>query len=530
MSETFASGGATGTDIDEHSRRLAINDAEVEYRVLESELLELSRARERIRHRQEEIKQRSEVLKDVIEGHKNAFAAQIVSRLPAELLSEIFLHYCGTKMVDVFWTAERKPQLILPLVCKRWKAIAYSTPRLWSSLAIDIESAVQGHAKINIPHVKQLLKRSGKAPLSLCVNIGDHRHHILQALLAESDRWHYLRLHIRVRPTTHKTLTMLNDYRGMIPLLKTLVINIPYHLPGQLSAFEDAPNLRTLVLRARTVSQVLVPWSQIRNLRCTSINGQPMFKILGKSSSLQHIALDTTARASPFPSNAQIVLPHIRSIYLRSDSTWIGQIEAPSIIELSLESRMVLDVSLSTFLTRSASSLTTLELRSCTMTPQDILTVLSDLPRLERLEMLLMHLDTAVIHGMTTSTEPGGVTILPRLQTLHLGFGIQPSGDLYAMLHSRSSLRSGAFREAPGGVVDLHNVYLGLAQGKESFDFCERLKPLQEAGMRVRFSTGDIRLGPRSFNLEDFEPELTRTSSSEDRQFRIFEPWRLPVF
>ncbi|KAL0961420.1 hypothetical protein HGRIS_006367 [Hohenbuehelia grisea] len=114
---------ASDLEADERSQRLAIKAAQTECQQLRLELEELACVEKQTRLRMSEINDRSNALNKFIDDQQAVFAGKVVSRLPTELLSEIFLHYCGTDMLDVFSKPKRtlEPRRILSLVCKRWK-------------------------------------------------------------------------------------------------------------------------------------------------------------------------------------------------------------------------------------------------------------------------------------------------------------------------------------------------------------------------------------------------------------------------
>ncbi|KAF9447525.1 hypothetical protein P691DRAFT_649108, partial [Macrolepiota fuliginosa MF-IS2] len=55
-------------------------------------------------------------------------------RLLPEILQEIFFHCLPTAHNTTM--SAKEPPLVLGRVCSRWRQIAYSTPRLWSSIHI----------------------------------------------------------------------------------------------------------------------------------------------------------------------------------------------------------------------------------------------------------------------------------------------------------------------------------------------------------------------------------------------------------
>ena len=87
-----------------------------------------------------------------------------VKRLPPEVLSEIFMIQvdCG----DSPWTLLR--------VCRLWKAVASSTPRIWRHIKIaehrkQFDSGTSFQTCLTNAHFEKALSRTGAAPLSISI-------------------------------------------------------------------------------------------------------------------------------------------------------------------------------------------------------------------------------------------------------------------------------------------------------------------------------------------------------------------------
>ncbi|KAF9066952.1 hypothetical protein BDP27DRAFT_1174984, partial [Rhodocollybia butyracea] len=90
-------------------------------------------------------------------------------RLPVEILTEIFTHCLPSKHIPPSSLIMEAP-LVLLSVCREWRTVALSTPRLWCSPRIRLPSS--GHltdAKLKPHHtgIEQWLDRSGSLPLFL---------------------------------------------------------------------------------------------------------------------------------------------------------------------------------------------------------------------------------------------------------------------------------------------------------------------------------------------------------------------------
>ncbi|KAF7361210.1 F-box domain-containing protein [Mycena sanguinolenta] len=98
-------------------------------------------------------------------------AVDPVARLPLEISSEIFLQ-CLAPFPEKRPAGDCAPLLLLN-ICSTWSAIALSTPRLWSAVAIDFY-----YPEALTQLLPTWLKRAGKHPLSISLRGDFHSHHI----------------------------------------------------------------------------------------------------------------------------------------------------------------------------------------------------------------------------------------------------------------------------------------------------------------------------------------------------------------
>lgn len=89
-----------------------------------------------------------------------------VSRLPAELLSEIFMHTLPP--FDEFLSPSKlRSPMLLTRICRRWREVAVGTPGLWCRLFRGFKSSHCRHRKKESFCYDTWLKRSQGLPLSL---------------------------------------------------------------------------------------------------------------------------------------------------------------------------------------------------------------------------------------------------------------------------------------------------------------------------------------------------------------------------
>ncbi|KAJ6508328.1 hypothetical protein C8R45DRAFT_440055 [Mycena sanguinolenta] len=187
----------------------------------------------------------------------NAHLALIspIRRVPQDVLLEIFQPCLPTEHNALIDYAEAP--LLLGRICRHWRAIAHSTPMLWSS--IHIPSLDYHNTPPNILSrfegiVKAWLERSGSCPLSVSLHdpsfygtFADHP--LILELLSISRRLRHLEL------TGHAWLfhPLLRLGSEDMPLLKRLWLKSTEDYPEVITAFH-IPTLEDVVLRGH------MPW------------------------------------------------------------------------------------------------------------------------------------------------------------------------------------------------------------------------------------------------------------------------------
>ncbi|KAJ7168662.1 hypothetical protein C8R46DRAFT_1350259 [Mycena filopes] len=134
-----------------------------------------------------ELKTRRAVLATDIDAHLALLSP--VRRLPDDILREIFVSSLPSTHNAIM--AEREAPLLICHVCSGWRSIAFTTPRLWSSLHV----VIRDKADTTLILAKEWLTRAGVLPLSL--SIGCSRsldkipddYPLLSLFLSVSKRW-----------------------------------------------------------------------------------------------------------------------------------------------------------------------------------------------------------------------------------------------------------------------------------------------------------------------------------------------------
>ncbi|KAJ7908970.1 hypothetical protein B0H13DRAFT_647975 [Mycena leptocephala] len=189
-----------------------------------------------------------------------------VLTLPPEIVSEIFLNF-----LPVY--PERPPHfgvsspLILCQICRRWRAIALSTPSLWKAIEMVITTDYSEEELAELLEFLQAwLKRSGSCPLSLSLRSYSHSpllRQFLQTIVVHSRRWQNVSVLV---PFKH-----LHLIQGDMPLLRDMAFGPSdfgfSHHGEALTLFDAAPHLNRVVLMRYFLKSIMIlPWTQLTHL------------------------------------------------------------------------------------------------------------------------------------------------------------------------------------------------------------------------------------------------------------------------
>ncbi|KAI5893408.1 uncharacterized protein SCHCODRAFT_02666514 [Schizophyllum commune H4-8] len=234
----------------------------------------------------------------------------IISRLPVELLSEIFRWYVASA---IFWHpfGQDWPPLILTHVCSSWRNIVMSLPRLWTQVVIPSAHPCQTPHDDCLHQCNDWLQRSFPHPVAVdfpCYNMSCMGSRLAIDVLAKhASRITRLDLHLSEQGD-HCKVSMITLFAlppGTFPVLTHLGLSVRFDIfrTGKvITAFDQSP-LRTLHLDYEPLMAV------------DSIRLEEIFKITWEG--LEELYMDPwpaywphgyTANASSF------VIEHLRDI------------------------------------------------------------------------------------------------------------------------------------------------------------------------------------------------------------------------
>ncbi|KAF5347269.1 hypothetical protein D9756_009986 [Leucocoprinus leucothites] len=120
----------------------------------------------RLQARSSSLSLERQSLRVVIENYQSILSP--INNLPSDVLQEIFYH-CLPVAHNVIMSIN-EPPLLLGRVCKRWRDVAFSTPRLWNSLhivAVPLTFLTNERKQAILGNISSWLARSGVLPLSI---------------------------------------------------------------------------------------------------------------------------------------------------------------------------------------------------------------------------------------------------------------------------------------------------------------------------------------------------------------------------
>ncbi|KAF9042249.1 hypothetical protein BJ165DRAFT_1529684 [Panaeolus papilionaceus] len=209
-----------------------LEEPQEEYQRAEKDALLLSLVLGRVLMRRDALKKNLEAYRPILSP---------IRRLPPDILGEIFYHSLATHRNPSMHASEAP--LLLTRVCRSWKAVAVSTPKLWSRLYIPFPYHFRrrfenlGADEIDIDereHIFNLrlealdvwLDRSGAHPLSLSMKCsdtklphespnfsqiqkpGEYALKILSVTAKHSPRWQDIELHM--------PMDVLEHFQGLV--------------------------------------------------------------------------------------------------------------------------------------------------------------------------------------------------------------------------------------------------------------------------------------------------------------------------
>ncbi|KAF5355486.1 hypothetical protein D9758_006350 [Tetrapyrgos nigripes] len=357
--------------------------------------------------------------------------------LPEDVLREVF-YFCWCSPSAEDFVSEtfsaisgdhaliRGPGIGLSQVCTFWRALALSTPALWSRFSFDMAFLTEGVESEILSH----LERSTGYPLSF--QILDTLYHnsgpttprrsdeqktvmlrLLTRIFAESSRWK--RVCLSLAWTELDFAMLLDSLRtadassSYFPLLESLqlfyfsaIIVPPDERQRFLATFQTATGLRAISLPQSLDDLLKLPYSQLQNLVLSNVSVlEDVFRLLHFCPNLTKCFLGIPQSPfAVFSSESPVTLPHLQSLTISSTSLLtsllaiFSRLVSPELSSLTVQSHTKEygvcawpHTAFQTFLNRSACTLQSLSIDYIRMESRDIVRIIRRLPDLTDLRI-----------------------------------------------------------------------------------------------------------------------------------------------
>ncbi|KZP04967.1 hypothetical protein FIBSPDRAFT_878002 [Athelia psychrophila] len=223
-----------------------------------------------------------------------------------DVLAEIFLAFGAVTRQEDYWAPSPGP-IFLASVCRRWRAVAFSSPRLWASVRIHINRPSRFAGALEI--FRLFTARSGACPLEVVINFSNkgQKHRIM---MSSVDKEHYRSLaitlatsverlrHLRTNghPVFFFTIEQAVAERSASPFPILEALEVRPHTgyiwpdlshndyPQLLTVFAASPKLRYASLGYCRfnggIPYIQLPWQQIEHLDILKATSEGCMQLL----------------------------------------------------------------------------------------------------------------------------------------------------------------------------------------------------------------------------------------------------------
>jgi len=344
-----------------------------------NELQEIDIEIERLCALVENLKIKRQSIQEIVDVHNTILSP--VRRLPIDVLHEIFFRCLPTHRNPIMKSSEAP--VLLTRICSSWRAIALSSPRIWSKIHIPLPGDPcfsQGYGMITdqtalnkrrhlyadvlqrrCDVVRRWLSRAGTCPLSISIthpgssldppNPKEEELclEMFKILLSFADRWSDVDISM---PEDFHNKLQANIKPSMFPSLKSLKVNILrlYSLNNiEATRIEllAAPSLRKITIRATLPGDIVLRpvWNRLTHITlASSLNDRNFFVLLKQCPNLVfgYFVVNSFHWADPLHVDRDdIILPCLKSFFINNSgahdtmSVIFKAIQAPALTRLS---------------------------------------------------------------------------------------------------------------------------------------------------------------------------------------------------
>jgi hypothetical protein len=288
---------------------------------MNSDLSQLNGEIDRVQAILDDLRRKRQVLSDTRPQHKGLLS--LIRRMPPELLSEIFILSLPEDWEKGIYDFRRA--VMLPgSVCKHWRDIALSTPRLWNLISSKLRKTT---VPSEVDFVRTWISRSGELPLCIRLHGGwlddseymesSAANSITDAVAEYAERWEHAEFAM-----TH-SMNLFRSAKNRLLHLHTLVIDFSYGpTPSSMASidiFEVAPQLTSITFRCNALHHFIIPWTQLTIIRMSAkLTLDECHEMLLRALNLVECHLRVSGEQLD-PSRAICHLAHLRILHIEVD-------------------------------------------------------------------------------------------------------------------------------------------------------------------------------------------------------------------
>ncbi|KAJ6486444.1 hypothetical protein C8R47DRAFT_1016134 [Mycena vitilis] len=331
--------------------------------VLRNQLLELDAQIGRLKSALNELEQ----ARNAAERELRATATFPVLTLPIEIMAEIFVHSLPP-IGDGLWDRySRVAPFNVSCVCRAWRNIAVTTPKLWSTLPISfdsIHSHITSAPGLVEKFIDRWLSRAKACPLSLIFYItGTSKfslNRLRDVIRRYCDRVEYLHIDMM------DGIGDLGLNSAVFPVLQRATLNYVDHIAPDMpnDILSNAPRFHDLCCESGiSPSLITLPWLQLTKFDGTIWN----LDLFAFATNLIEVVVETSSLDHGYVSSSTILThSHIRSLTLKGRcSDLIRNLSLPALKDLDVLEMDPDDYeSLEPFLQRCSMTLESLSVRA----------------------------------------------------------------------------------------------------------------------------------------------------------------------
>ncbi|KAK0500606.1 hypothetical protein EDD18DRAFT_1459345 [Armillaria luteobubalina] len=297
-------------------------------------------------------------VRDIIDAHRMLLENSPMRTLLPELLGEIFEAYCDLYPLPDFsyWDYRRRNTLMksrmeLLHVCRRWRTIALSTPRIWSAFPLFSRQSPLNNPTFNEEMVDLWLTSSRRVPLDIYASYNeDSPFYTATHLISQIHRCRRLNLEFQFHHKKLESITWLT--LPIAPMLTVLYFHSDRWADAGMIAwashlFPALPNLTDLDFNG--------PASVL-------IRGCPQGLPLLEEMHVGHMPDATAPTSSAIHRSLKVLDICWDPSELDAIPNLLRQLTLPALESLEIHDRFVPPKDIMDFLTRSACSLITLRM------------------------------------------------------------------------------------------------------------------------------------------------------------------------